>query len=80
MRRFSAINHPVQRAWYFGRVWDRPDPARAEFSDGARGTPATAAAADDDRGHLCNHLRFGGDELPEYLRGALAQPTRQPAM
>jgi len=81
---FSAVEHPAHGARDFGRVGGRPDPARAEFSDRAGAAAATAAAAGNGRGHLRHHLRFGGDELPEYMcrtRPRLAgQPAVQPEL
>ena len=76
----SAIVRSIRSAGSFGRAWRRPDPARAEFSNRTAGTAAAAAAASNDSRHLQHHLRFGGDELPEYLCGPLSQHAGQPAV
>jgi hypothetical protein len=76
----SAIVRSIRSAGSFGRAWRRPDPARAEFSNRTAGTAAAAAAASNDSRHLQHHLRFGGDELPEYVCGPLSQHAGQPAV
>ena len=52
----------------------------AQSSDRAGAAAATAAAAGNGRGHLRHHLRFGGHELPEYMRGPRPRLAGQPAV